>query len=271
MMAKIKINNLTLRFATGLLFVAIIVASILVHPLAFLIVFCLITGLTLWEFYSLMMTRGNSYLEGTIGVICGMYLFIASFIYSHWMAGPAIFLPYLLFLMFIMISQLYYRAPDPVSNWAVSFLGQVWIAGSFSLLNLILIPQLVLAVFVFIWINDTAAYVFGTALGKHKLFLRISPKKSWEGCISGLIFVVIAACVFFFFIREISLLNWLGLAVTVFIFGTWGDLVESLFKRTLDVKDSGNILPGHGGMLDRFDSFLMAVPAAYIYIRLFIF
>ena len=134
-----------------------------------------------------------------------------------------------------------------------------------------------LSVFIFLWINDTGAYCAGSLFGKHKLFPRISPAKSWEGSIGGAIFVLIAAGVIFYIEQQghadsdtpshsLSLLQWLGLGLVVVVFGTLGDLVESLLKRTLNIKDSGNILPGHGGMLDRFDSSLMAIPAAVVYI-----
>ena len=129
-----------------------------------------------------------------------------------------------------------------------------------------------LSVFIFLWTNDTGAYCSGSLFGKHKLFPRISPAKSWEGSIGGGIFVLIAAAIVGYFansgetLHTLNIPEWMGLGLVVAVFGTWGDLVESLFKRTIGVKDSGNILPGHGGMLDRFDSSLMAIPAAVIYL-----
>ena len=136
-----------------------------------------------------------------------------------------------------------------------------------------------LSVFIFLWVNDSGAYLTGSLFGRHKLFPRVSPGKSWEGSIGGAVFVVIAACIINWFDQQgtdpaqsslnppvLTLIQWIGLGLVVVIFGTWGDLVESLFKRTINIKDSGNILPGHGGMLDRFDSSLMAFPAAVVYI-----
>ena len=116
--------------------------------------------------------------------------------------------------------------------------------------------------------NDSGAYCCGSLLGRHKLFPRISPGKSWEGSIGGAVFVLVAAWAISSFLdgQMLTLPEWLGLGLTVVVFGTWGDLVESLFKRTLGSKDSGNILPGHGGMLDRFDSSLLAIPAAVVYL-----
>ena len=122
---------------------------------------------------------------------------------------------------------------------------------------------------IFIWINDTGAFLVGITIGRHRLFERISPKKSWEGFIGGLIFSFITAWVFSLFYDNFSLIQWLGLSLTISISSTFGDLCESLLKRTIHIKDSGHILPGHGGLLDRFDSVLLAAPAAYIYIQIF--
>ena len=155
----------------------------------------------------------------------------------------------------------------------------MYIALPFSLLNVLAFTAtpnghisfntlLPLSVFVFLWVNDTGAYCVGSLLGRHKLFPRISPGKSWEGCIGGAVFVLAAAYLIGEYIDMgiLNTLQWLGLGLVVVVFGTWGDLVESLFKRTLGIKDSGNILPGHGGMLDRFDSSLLAIPAAVVYL-----
>ena len=158
-------------------------------------------------------------------------------------------------------------------------LSQMYIALPFSLLNVLAFNAtsdglvafntlLPLSVFIFLWVNDTGAYCAGSLLGRHKLFPRISPGKSWEGSIGGGLFVLAAAYIISIYFDGVLLttIEWLGLGLVVTVFGTWGDLVESLFKRTLGIKDSGNILPGHGGMLDRFDSALLAIPTAVIYL-----
>ena len=122
---------------------------------------------------------------------------------------------------------------------------------------------------IFIWANDTGAYIIGSRFGKRRLWERISPKKSWEGFFGGLVFTLVPAVIFAYFHPEIAGYHWIGLSVGVVVFGTWGDLIESLIKRTLNVKDSGCSLPGHGGFLDRFDSLLLAVYAMFFYIQLF--
>ena len=186
----------------------------------------------------------------------------------------------------MFISELYTKAPNSINNWAYTMLSQMYIALPFATLNVLafrgigdmvyynyLIP---LSVFIFLWTNDTGAYLSGSLFGKHKLFPRVSPGKSWEGSIGGGILVLIVATAIGWYENSgmhdvaeglaMSVPAWMGLGLVVVFFGTWGDLVESLFKRTVGIKDSGNILPGHGGMLDRFDSSLMAIPAAVIYI-----
>ena len=173
----------------------------------------------------------------------------------------------------ILFHKLYAKKNNPIHNWAYFILGQVFIALPFSLLNYIIFikdfqPIILLAVFATIWVNDTGAYLVGVTFGKHRLFERISPKKSWEGFIGGVLFALLSGYTFSRFIPEISLLNWFIFSEIIVIFGTFGDLTESLLKRTLDVKDSGDVIPGHGGLLDRFDSMLLAAPAVYIFLSL---
>ena len=274
-------KNLIIRALTGIIFVVVLISAIYIHPIFFLILFCIITGLTLWEFGGLVKHYENANLQRTVNVLGGVYLFIATFVYANGLTDGKIFLPYLLFIMLTMIAELYYKAPNPINNWAFTLFAQVYCAGSFSILNFIgaepgtpgvmsYTPLFIMAIFIFVWLDDTGAYLVGSLIGKHKLFERISPKKSWEGFFGGLILALASSQAFAWFAPEINWMNWLGLAATVVLFGTWGDLIESLLKRTLGVKDSGNVLPGHGGMLDRFDSVMLAVPASYIYIELFI-
>ncbi|MBP3516910.1 MAG: phosphatidate cytidylyltransferase [Parabacteroides sp.] len=274
-------KNLIKRALTGIIFVAVLVSAICIHPLLFLILFCVITGLTLWEFGGLVKHYENANLQRAVNVLGGVYLFISTFVYANGLTDGKIFLPYLLFILLTLIAELYYKAPNPINNWAFTLFAQVYCAGSFSMLNLIsaepgtsdsmsYTPLFIMAIFIFVWLDDTGAYLVGSLIGKRKLFERISPKKSWEGFFGGLILALASSQLFAWLAPETSRLNWLGLATTVVLFGTWGDLIESLLKRTLGVKDSGNLLPGHGGMLDRFDSVMLAVPASYIYIELFI-
>jgi phosphatidate cytidylyltransferase len=274
------VRNLIIRTSTGAVYVAIVAGGLL-HPYLFPLVFSLAVGLTVWEFYGLMRNYGDISLKRMAGTLGGMYLFLACYVYANGWADNRIYLPYLLYLMFTFISEIYAKAPNPIYNWAFMFLGQVYCAASFSLLNFIVFqpgeaavcafsPLPVLALFAFVWLNDSGAYLIGTKWGRHRLLERVSPKKSWEGFWGGLAVALAASQVFACFYPSVSWYNWLGLSAVIVVFATWGDLTESLMKRTLGIKDSGSLLPGHGGMLDRFDSVLMAIPALYIYLRLFI-
>lgn len=275
------LKNLIIRALTGIIFVAVLVGAICYDSISFLVVFSLITGLTLWEFYGLVKDYENITPKRLISSLGGVYLFAATFAYANQLTDGVIFLPYLLFLIYTLVAELYYKAPNPINNWAFTFFAQIYCAGTFSMLNFIAAssatpgttdysPLFIMAIFIFIWLNDTGAYLVGSMIGKRKLFERISPKKSWEGFFGGLAVALGASQALAWYAPEVSWYNWLGLSATVVMFGTWGDLVESLLKRTLGVKDSGHVLPGHGGMLDRFDSLMLATPAAYIYIELFI-
>lgn len=276
-------NNFIVRTITGILFVAVVVCSFL-RPQAMVLLFALITGLTIWEFTGLVNDREKVTVNRLISTVAGVYFFFAVAGFSSDLTPSAVFIPYLVSIIYLMVAELYLKNEDPIHDWAYTMMAQLYIALPFSLLNTLafhLTPQglvtydavLPLSVFVFLWMNDTGAYLCGSLLGKHKLFPRISPGKSWEGSIGGGILVIAIAVLVWYLTEQyqlnqlgLSALEWAGLGLTVIIFGTWGDLVESLFKRTLGIKDSGNILPGHGGMLDRFDSSLLAIPAAVVYL-----
>ena len=275
-------KNLIVRTITGIIFVAAVVASFM-RPEAMVLLFSIITGLTVWEFTGLVNERPDVTVNRFITTVAGVYFFYAmTYFCSDIYAGVAksvVFIPYLVTIIYLLIAELYLRQKDPIQNWAYTMLSQMYIALPFSLLNVLAFNAtsqgmvafntlLPLSIFVFLWINDSGAYCVGSLLGRHKLFPRISPGKSWEGRIGGAVFVLAAAWAISEFLDQqmLNTLEWLGLGLTVVVFGTWGDLVESLFKRTLGIKDSGNILPGHGGMLDRFDSSLLAIPAAVVYL-----
>ena len=278
-------KNFIIRTITSVFFVAAIVSSFL-RPEAMILLFALVTGLTIWEFTGLVNDREGVAVNQMISTVAGVYFFLAMAGFCSGMTPPAVFVPYLVTLIYLMVSELYLKQEDPVHDWAYTMMGQLYIAVPFSLLNVLAFQSdaegihyvwtIPLSVFVFLWINDAGAYICGSLLGRHKLFPRISPGKSWEGSIGGGILVILVALAIppllplimspSSFHLPLSSIEFVGLGLVVVIFGTWGDLVESLFKRTLGIKDSGHILPGHGGMLDRFDSTLMAVPAAVVYL-----
>lgn len=179
------------------------------------------------------------------------------------------------------IEELYVNSERPLHNLAHSFMSQIYIGIPMGLMTLIAFyfsPMIILAIFFLIWINDTGAYLIGCSIGRHRLFERISPKKSWEGFFGGLAFSIGASVLFYYFGNNFYGMNrieanlgiWIGLGAIVTVFGTWGDLIESMIKRNLRIKDSGKIIPGHGGLLDRIDSLLMVLPAVTVYFALII-
>lgn len=275
-------NNLALRTLTGVLFVALLVGCTLWSPLSFIVLFTLVTALTVWEFSTNVNNHAGASVNTLINTVAGAYLFLAFAGYCADYVPPRAFVPYLISIIYLLVSELYLRKPDPLKNWGYAFASQIYVALAFSLLNVLAFqydpmtnrtafePIYPLSVFIFLWVSDTGAYCCGSLLHKYfpaKLFARISPNKSWVGSLGGGVFCLIAGTVLWhFYPNLLTLPHWLGLAATVCVFGTWGDLVESLFKRELGVKDSGRILPGHGGMLDRFDSSLLAIPAAVLYL-----
>ena len=272
-------NNFIQRAVTGVLFVIVLVGCILYSPLSFGILFTIINALSVHEFAQLVSKSSEVSINKTITALRGAYLFLGlkSFC-TQQSVGGRVFLPCLGLLLYMMITELYLKKKNPTGNWAYSMLSQLYVALPFALLNVLAFqnspetssvtynPILPLSIFVFIWLSDTGAYCVGSLIGKHRLFERISPKKSWEGSIGGGIFSIASSLGFAHFFPFMPGWQWVGLAIVVVIFGTWGDLTESLMKRQLGIKDSGNILPGHGGMLDRFDSALMAIPAAVVYL-----
>ena len=278
-----KQKNLITRSITGILYVAIMVTSFL-QSVNMIVVFALITGLATWEFTGLVNEYKHVNVNRLITTVAGVYFFLAvAGVHSGAIQTNAIFVPYLLTIIYLFISGLYTKSSDSVNDWAYTMLSQMYIALPLSTINVIAFRQaadglnyyyylLPLSTFIFLWANDTGAYCTGSLFGKHKLFPRISPAKSWEGSIGGGILVLIVASIMYYIesqgenLSGLNLIEWLGLGFVVVVFGTWGDLVESLLKRTLGIKDSGNILPGHGGILDRFDSSLMAIPASVVYL-----
>lgn len=278
-----KQKNLITRSITGILFVAIMVTSFL-QSVNMIVVFALITGLATWEFTGLVNEYKHVNVNRRITTVAGVYFFLAvAGVNSGAIQTNAVFVPYLLTIIYLFISGLYTKSSDSVNDWAYTMLSQMYIALPLSTINVIAFRQaadglnyyyylLPLSIFIFLWTNDTGAYCTGSLFGKHKLFPRISPAKSWEGSIGGGILVLIVASIMYYIesqgenLSGLNLIEWLGLGLVVVVFGTLGDLVESLLKRTLGIKDSGNILPGHGGILDRFDSSLMAIPASVVYL-----
>lgn len=273
-------KNFIQRAITGLIFVAILIGCIIGSPLSFGLLFSIISAMATAEFCNLMNKHEGVCVNRNICVLGSVSLFLCFFYYGMNPAQTGIFIPYLIITIYLMVSELYLKKKHPLNSLAYAMLSQIYVGLPFALLNVLAFHSngwdsvseyqfiLPLSIFAFNWINDTGAYCTGMLLGKHPLFKRISPKKSWEGSIGGAVFSIAGAFALAYFFPIMSTAAWVGMGLTVVVFGTWGDLTESLMKRHLGIKDSGNILPGHGGMLDRFDSAIMAIPAAVVYLYL---
>ena len=275
-------QQLITRTITGVLFVAIVLTCFL-RPMSMTLLFALVTGMTVWEFTGLVNDRESVQINRFICTAAGVFLFFAVTGFCSELTPSSVFIPYLVTVVYLFVSGLFTQSDDPVNDWAYSMMSQMYIALPLACLPVLAFRAtptgevtynmlLPVSVFIFLWANDTGAYCTGSLLGRHKLFPRVSPGKSWEGSIGGCVLVLAVAALIGWWANngdmkhQLGMAAWMGLGLVVVVFGTLGDLVESLFKRTLGIKDSGNLLPGHGGMLDRFDSALMAIPAAVIYL-----
>ena len=271
-------NNFLIRTLTGAVFVIAVVGSAIWNYWAFAAVFAVFTAFGTWESYKLFGKNGSKPFKifGTL-IALALYaitvLIVGGVVHKH-TTSFYYFALALSFLVFFI--ELYKRSDTPFLNIAYTYLGIIYLAIPFSLLIMMAdfgkecfgIFTFPVIYFFMIWTNDTLAYLVGSAIGKHKLFERISPKKTWEGAIGGLIFTLILAVILSHFYEFFNLIQWLGLAVIVVVFGNFGDLVESMLKRSIEYKDSGKFFPGHGGILDRFDSLLLSAPFVFIYIQI---
>lgn len=267
-------NNLSLRILTALFGVGAIIAATVLSPWSFAAVFALIMLLTLKEFYSLAKKAGRNPYE-VWGLGFSFILYVLIFCYFQLATGTKIFwlMPALFATVFLYPLQAIKKS-HAINCTAISTLGVVYVALPFSLIHSIGFLNgdynyvLVLGILFLQWANDTGAYFMGKAIGKRKLFEKVSPNKTWEGSFGGLLLSLVIAFAFHELFGVLTLFEWLGLGIITAVFGTLGDLVESLFKRTLAIKDSGSILPGHGGFLDRFDGLLLSLPFTTAYLHL---
>ncbi|WP_299818713.1 phosphatidate cytidylyltransferase [uncultured Pontibacter sp.] len=268
------LSNLSQRIIVGVLGAAIFVGSILFGEWTYFILFLGLTLLGILEFYRLVQVQGIMPHRG-IGVTLGAVFYTSVFLVERELVAAEIMYisAPLLFLVFIL--EMYRKHPQPFTNIAFTIMGAVYIAGPFGLLHTLAFIegayswQPILGLMLLIWASDTGAYIAGKNFGKNKLFERISPGKTWEGWIGGTLLAVAVGYVLSLFFTDLQTYQWVIVAFLVAVFGVWGDLTESLLKRSLGVKDSGTLLPGHGGILDRFDSLLMAIPFIVAFLKIF--
>ncbi len=270
-----KLTNLQQRIVTGLSGAALLVAGIWYSDWTYFIVFAIITGLSLLEFYKLIGAAGISsdrrfgLIGGLILFACAFFIAKGSFDYSFlFLAAPA------LFLIFIIV--LFQNKEKPFEKIAYTLLGILYVALPFSLFTAVAFfpgeytPEIVFGVLIIVWGNDIGGYIAGMTMGKHKLYARISPKKTWEGTMGGVVLGVAAAMVLSCFFTSLTIVSWSIVALMIVVFGSLGDLIESMLKRSLAIKDSGTMIPGHGGFLDRFDGLIFSLPFVAAYLILFV-
>ena len=272
-------KKLITRTITGIVFVLVMLSAILVSEYSFALLFLVLLTASITEYLNLFKqseVKPNKLLAYFVSIV----LFAVSFLIAKGIIEPKYLFGFLPFFMMIMAAELYRKKDKPAENIAVTILGTIYLAVPLSIVNFLVFPEILggnaytpkilIALFSLIWIYDSGAYLVGVSIGRHRLFERISPKKSWEGAIGGMLIAITASYFISGFIPEIKLIHWIAISILTVVSSTFGDLTESMFKRYFGIKDSGNILPGHGGVLDRFDSLFFAVPVVLAYLKLFV-
>lgn len=271
-------SNSAVRALSGTGFVIIMLFCLLFSKFTFGVLVMLIMVGMMVEFYR--MTMGDSYVISRIfAIVAAVSLFVLIFCHSAFGMDLKYIALAMAPIFLIMINSLYVKDKSEFGRFSNIYTALLYIGTPMALSNLIVFQHgrfsgvLLICFFIIIWASDIGAYTFGIALGKRfpkKLFESISPKKTWIGYWGGLIMAVVAACILFYTgYMKYPLIHCIVLAVVMHIAGVWGDLFESQWKRFYNVKDSGNIIPGHGGLLDRFDSTLMAMPIGAVYLAIF--
>lgn len=263
------------RAITAFFFTLVMLGSIFFGAYTFTFFYLLLSLVALHEFYKLVKTTGIQAYVG-VGLITGTVVFLSLAVYFFEQFEHKYLLLLVPLIFGVFIAELYKKSNSPFSAIAYTFAGYIYVTLPFCFFYAlgfvfsanIYSYHLPLAFLLMLWASDTGAYLFGRKLGKTKLFERHSPKKSWEGFFGGVFTSILVAIIVSFLFKEMTMMVWVGMAVLVVSFGTLGDLVESMLKRSLNVKDSGTILPGHGGILDRFDGLLIAAPVVFTYLYL---
>ena len=281
------------RATTAIVFSAVMLTGLFLNVWSFHILFLIIATGCVWEFLDMTLPNDdNKKLRKIIGVLAAFTLIImqyyallqmsmsvsdssiVNYIINLYIFNSEKTINALLFISFsILIIELFLKGELPFNNTAIIIFSLIYLVIPFSLLTRFYFfskdtftPNVVAGMLFLTWANDSFAYIVGSRIGKTPFFLRISPKKTWEGTIGGAVFCMITAGIIAQFFTQLSLIDWLVVGAIIAVFGTIGDLVESLLKRSVGVKDSGSFMPGHGGFLDRFDAFIFCIPFVYFYL-----
>jgi len=253
-------------------------SAIFLSHISYFALFIVVISMALFEYYRILKIKASQpQIVG--GYVSAVVLFAVTFFHAAGILPLYAVVLVIPVVSIVFILELFKKSETSFQNIGFTFLGLIYIVLPFSLTNYLVVgskagnidynPQILLGVLFMIWANDSFAYLFGVSLGKNKMFPRISPKKSWEGFIGGLLSTIGVSIAISYLFNSVEQFDWIVIAVLVVVFGTFGDLVESMLKRNFGVKDSGNIMPGHGGILDRFDSLILAIPMVYAYLTFF--
>lgn len=259
------------RAITGFFFIIVLIGAIFLGAQVFVAFFSLVGLWCLYEFYGIVRSE-QVHPNVLLGLLAAFVLSLLSGLHCLGFLPFVKVWGFVPFIAFIFIAALYQKRSSPFHDIAYSLLGITYacvpflffvglgfVKGNYN-------PYIPLGFLIMLWANDTGAYLSGRSFGKHKLFERISPNKTWEGFIGGVVLAVVIALNLEQYFGTLAMWQWASMAVIIGVFGTLGDLVESMLKRSLGVKDSGNILPGHGGLLDRFDGLLIAAPLVFVFL-----
>jgi phosphatidate cytidylyltransferase len=279
------LGNFYTRTLTAVWIVIFILGGFWLHPVSFFITGLVLLAGAQYEYYLLIKNTGIRP-QVITGILTGCSLYIVSTLVAAGLVDKKYFLFIIPLALIIMITELYRKQERPFDSLAHTFFALLYIAVPFSLFpfsafsrtgfssllahpDIVFSPGIVVGFLLLLWANDTGAYITGVTLGRHRLMERISPKKSWEGFFGGMIIAVMVAWLLSGWLGVVDTAGWIIISLIISIAGTFGDLIESMLKRSIDVKDSGSILPGHGGFLDRFDSAIISFPLVYLFISLF--
>jgi phosphatidate cytidylyltransferase len=279
------VNNLLRRTITGAFIVVFVLGGLWLHPVSFFIVGAVMLAGTQKEYYTMVRSTGVRP-QVITGIITGFLVYFISTLVAMKVIPRESYLVLIPIMSVTMVVELYRRKDKPFDSLAHTFFSILYTAIPFSMFpysaftrtglqplfsfnNWEFSPGILIGFFLLLWSNDTGAYLVGSAIGKHRMMERISPKKSWEGFFGGLLLTLIVARLLSGLLGVVDVKGWMIIAVIITVAGTYGDLIESMLKRSVGFKDSGNIMPGHGGFLDRFDSVVIAFPLVYLYIALF--
>ncbi len=278
-------SNFLRRTLTAVWIVIFVLGGFWLHPVSFFLTGLFIVAATQYEYYSMIKSAGIRP-QAAVGIIAGLSIFIVSTLVAAGRLQGKYFLALIPLSLALMIGELFRKDEKPFDSLAHTFLSIIYIAVPFSLFpfaafsrtglqslighqDIVFSPGIIVGFFLVLWANDTGAYLTGVSIGRHRLMERISPKKSWEGFFGGLVSAIFAAWLLGDWFGVLTKSQWMTAAIIISVAGTMGDLFESMLKRSIGVKDSGSIMPGHGGFLDRFDSALFAFPLLYLFLSLF--